>query len=140
MSGSPRNTLENIYRVFDTIIPDEYGCHLYPRSGHQIKLDGKQVYVSRIALERKLGRPIRPGFCALHNCDYALCVNPDHLYEGTKKDNAQDREERYPECHYNNHSLKLEAWRKSQEFQEHMKRIGIIGRNVRWNQNTNTKK
>jgi HNH endonuclease len=35
-----------------------------------------------------------PEPCALHRCDYRLCVRPDHLYEGTKKENALDREDR----------------------------------------------
>lgn len=38
------------------------------------------------------GRPLQD--CVLHHCDFPECTNPDHLYEGTRKDNAQDREQR----------------------------------------------
>ena len=50
----------------------------------------RYVGAHRIMLEMKLGRPIRPGFFACHTCDYPRCCNPDHLWEGTAKDNMQD--------------------------------------------------
>ena len=40
-------------------------------------------------LIRKLGREIEPGMMALHTCHTLNCVNPDHLYEGTKADKMQ---------------------------------------------------
>lgn len=30
----------------------------------------------------------------LHRCDLAICCNPNHLYAGTPKQNAQDRKDR----------------------------------------------
>ncbi len=38
--------------------------------------------------------PITAGLLVLHTCDVRLCVNPDHLYLGTRLDNAQDAKER----------------------------------------------
>ena len=34
--------------------------------------------------------PPHPGMCVLHRCDVPGCVNPDHLFVGTFKDNTQD--------------------------------------------------
>lgn len=51
------------------------------------------VGAHRFALEARLGRPLAAGMDACHNCpggDNQRCVNPDHLWEGTRLDNMQD--------------------------------------------------
>jgi hypothetical protein len=97
-TGTP-NTLGSIYRKVDAIEPDEYGCNVWPRveKAARVKIEGNQYYVPRLVLERKLGRPIKPGYFACHHCDWPPCVNADHIYEGTKSDNTRDMWERHPE-------------------------------------------
>ena len=34
--------------------------------------------------------PIEKEICVLHHCDNPPCVNPEHLFLGTKKDNKHD--------------------------------------------------
>jgi hypothetical protein len=34
--------------------------------------------------------PVPPGKCVLHTCDVRPCIEPDHLYPGTKKQNTAD--------------------------------------------------
>ena len=96
------NTLEKIFRIVDSIKPNKFGCMIYPKApcsvkwyaGVEIKGIGRRR-VHRLVLERKLGRSIGQ-LLALHTCDNRSCVNPEHLYEGTFKDNMGDRLQRSP--------------------------------------------
>lgn len=55
--------------------------------------EGKTALAHRVSFEIHNG-PIKDGMCILHHCDNPWCVNPEHLYEGTKADNARDMVER----------------------------------------------
>lgn len=48
---------------------------------------------SRIAYELQVGL-IPPGYCVLHSCDDARCVNPAHLHLGSIADNNRECRER----------------------------------------------
>ena len=56
------------------------------------RVNGKALTVGTHRIAYYLTHDIDPGeLCVLHKCDTPLCVNPAHLFLGTKADNALDR-------------------------------------------------
>ncbi len=62
-----------------------------------MEVKGRRVYTHRLAYAAAHGGVI-DGPCVLHTCDNRPCCNPDHLYAGTRTENAQDMVDRrrYP--------------------------------------------
>ena len=57
----------------------------YPRANR----GGRRVLLSHFVFEREYG-PVPPGMRVLHLCDNPACINPDHLFLGTQRDNLLD--------------------------------------------------
>lgn len=66
--------------------------------------NGKTILAHRFAFQLWRG-DIPKGFLVLHKCDNKFCVNPNHLFVGTEKDNiddaAQKKRLRFGEIHHN---------------------------------------
>lgn len=55
----------------------------------RISIGGKSTLTHRVSWQVRNG-PIPDGLFILHRCDIPCCVNPDHLFLGTAKDNMTD--------------------------------------------------
>lgn len=84
-----------IERFENSFIPEPMsGCWLWIGSGNihgygQIHRNRRLVGAHRASWELYRG-PIPNGLCVCHRCDTPPCVNPQHLFLGTKSDNTVD--------------------------------------------------
>jgi hypothetical protein len=77
-----------------TIPEPNSGCWLWLGQANRrhrpyLCVDGKKVLASRFSYQAFKG-PIVDGLWVLHTCHTTWCVNPDHLYIGTPRENTQD--------------------------------------------------
>lgn len=88
-----KHNLPLFERVLSQSIPEpNSGCWLWIGTTNgrypQLKVKNKNIYAHRISCESVHGDI--GDLNALHKCDNSFCVNPDHLYPGTQKQNVDD--------------------------------------------------
>lgn len=94
----PKRTIKE--RLDQYSIPEPFsGCLLWAgaaaRRGYGVlNLRGSLHSAHRLSYEEYIG-PIPAGFFCLHKCDTPACINPNHLYLGTHKDNMKDMKSKH---------------------------------------------
>jgi hypothetical protein len=86
--------LENVAGRFWSRTERSSGCWRWTgarsKDGYgQIGIGNKILYTHRVAWELTHGS-IPQGMWVLHHCDNKKCINPDHLFLGTRLDNIRD--------------------------------------------------
>lgn len=84
----------NIAWLEHRICKQPNGCWIWERGKNRFgygwaTITRKQMLAHRISWEIFNGK-IESGKCVLHTCDIPSCVNPDHLFFGTRNDNNKD--------------------------------------------------
>jgi hypothetical protein len=71
------------------------GCWLWPGEGYPRVMPpfaepNRTYHVHRLSLMLREGRQLGSDEQACHTCDTPRCINPGHLFAGSRSDNAQD--------------------------------------------------
>jgi hypothetical protein len=81
-------------RVFANVVKDANGCWLW-QGFKTVNGYGSTSYRNKSGRVHRyvyvaLNGPISSTLDVCHTCDVRLCINPDHLWAGTRKQNVED--------------------------------------------------
>ena len=81
-------------RLMAKTVVAETGCWLWGAAHNDqgygvLRVNDKNVYAHRASWVVHFGE-LPDGHCVLHRCDVPACINPAHLFVGSKADNTKD--------------------------------------------------
>lgn len=87
--------IEELSELLTEYTVNDLGCwvwigHKNEKGYGKIRYKGKVLMAHRVSLVNKLKRELLRGECACHRCDNPSCINPDHLWAGTRLQNNRD--------------------------------------------------
>jgi uncharacterized protein (DUF433 family) len=88
------------------------GCHLW--TGHtlngygKLRFKGDRIYTHRAAYQLAHG-DLTNELCVCHTCDNPICINPEHLFLGSRAINNADKVAKNRQAKGVNHGLKGSA-------------------------------
>ena len=91
-------TIAERFNAYAEIPEDRSACWGWTgerqKAGYALVNEGvggrRRAPASRISWSLYHGRPWPDGMIACHSCDNPICVNPQHIWPGTNKDNTLD--------------------------------------------------
>jgi hypothetical protein len=92
----PKSGRNLLTRLLDKIeVDSNTDCWLWlggkNNIGYGMIRDEKKMRTThRVSYEEHTNTKIPAGMCVCHTCDNPLCVNPAHLWLGSRKDNTDD--------------------------------------------------
>ena len=91
----------------------------------------RPILVHRISYFLLHGR-LTQDLCVCHSCDVKLCVRPDHLFEGTYRDNMRDASQKGRMAIGNRNGSRLHPERLARGPRPNRKGLGTGSRNGRY--------